>query len=109
MASGVPVVLPAAGGVLTYATAANSWLASPTPEAFAGAIESALQGDPARIDAARQTAERFAWPRVVADYFALQDRLLASPPTLARRPRQQGAEWRGERCGADTRPQRPHR
>jgi alpha-1,6-mannosyltransferase len=91
MASGVPVVLPAAGGVLTYATAANAWLAAATPAAFAAAIESALDGDPARLDAARQTAQRFAWPKVVADYFAVQDRLLASPPTLARQPRQRWA------------------
>lgn len=84
MASGIPVVLPAAGGVLTYATADNAWLAAPDPEAFAAAIESALDGNPARIEAARQTAERFAWPVVVAAYFALQDRLLASPPSLAR-------------------------
>jgi glycosyltransferase involved in cell wall biosynthesis len=87
MASGLAVVLPAAGGVLTYATADNCWLVSPTPEAFCGAIESALDGDPARVAAARRTAERFAWPRVAAEYFALQDRLLASPPPLVRRPR----------------------
>ena len=109
MASGVPVVLPAAGGVLTYATAANAWLAAPTPEAFAGAIESALDGDPARIAAARHTAARFAWPRVVADYFALQDRLLAAPPTLAREPRRRGALWGTQLYRAETRPQRPHR
>jgi alpha-1,6-mannosyltransferase len=86
MASGIPVVLPAAGGVLTYATAANAWLAAPAAEPFASAIASALEGDVGRLEAARQTAERFAWPRVVAAYFTLQDRLLAAPPTLARQP-----------------------
>jgi alpha-1,6-mannosyltransferase len=86
MASGIPVVLPAAGGVLTYATADNAWLAPPEPGAFAAAIEAALEGNPARLEAARRTAERFAWPIVVAEYFALQDRLLASPPSLARQP-----------------------
>jgi hypothetical protein len=74
-------------GVLTYATADNAWLATPEPEAVAAAIESALDVNPARVEAARQTAEPFAWPVVVAAYFALQDRLLASPPSLARQPR----------------------
>ena len=87
MASGVPVVLPAAGGVLTYATADNCWLAAPNPAAFSAAIAGALDGDPGKVAAGRQTAERFAWPRVAAEYFALQDRLLAAPPTLARRQR----------------------
>jgi alpha-1,6-mannosyltransferase len=87
MASGLPVVLPDAGGVLTYATADNAWLAAPTPASFAAAIESAFHGDAARIDSARLTAKRFAWPAVVAGYFALQDRLLASPPSLARQRR----------------------
>jgi alpha-1,6-mannosyltransferase len=85
MASGVPVVLPAAGGVLTFATAANAWLAEPAPGPFAAAIEAALAGDPARVEAGVRTAERFAWPHVTAAYFALLDRLVAAPPSLARR------------------------
>ncbi len=38
MASGVPVVVPNAGGVLTYATSENAELADPTPDGFAESI-----------------------------------------------------------------------
>jgi alpha-1,6-mannosyltransferase len=63
MASRVPVVLPSAGGVLSYATPANSWLAAPDPAAFAHAVRCAvLQPDPARLVAARETARRHDWP-----------------------------------------------
>ncbi len=39
MASGTPTVVPNAGGVLSYATAENSWLAEPDASAFADSIE----------------------------------------------------------------------
>jgi alpha-1,6-mannosyltransferase len=84
MASGVPVVLPAAGGVLSYASAQNAWLAAPTAAAFAHAIRGAVVGDPSRIAAAAATAQSFAWPRVTARYFALHDEWLARRPSLAR-------------------------
>ncbi|HXG53810.1 MAG TPA: glycosyltransferase [Vicinamibacterales bacterium] len=65
MALGVPVVLPAAGGVLTYATDANAWLAVPSAEGLAAAVVWAVS-NPAerrrRTDAARHTAARYAWP-----------------------------------------------
>jgi hypothetical protein len=35
MASRLPVVLPSAGGVLSYANPTNSWLAEPNGESFA--------------------------------------------------------------------------
>jgi hypothetical protein len=38
MASGVPVVVPAAGGVLEYASRENAWLAEPTSASLASAI-----------------------------------------------------------------------
>jgi alpha-1,6-mannosyltransferase len=84
MASGVPVVLPAAGGVLSYASAQNAWLAEPTATAFAHAIRDAVAGDTARVAAAATTARAFAWPHVTARYFALHDEWLARRPSLAR-------------------------
>ncbi len=42
MASGVPLVAPAAGGVLSYATRQNAWLAEPAGEDFADAVREAM-------------------------------------------------------------------
>lgn len=74
MALGVPVVLPAAGGVLTYATDANAWLAVPGAEGLAAAVMRAVV-NPAerrrRVDAARHTAARFAWPLAAERLLAL--------------------------------------
>ena len=90
MASGVPVVVPSAGGVLEYASPRNAWLAEPTAAAFADAVRAARRGDPARIHAARETAHRFRWAAVTQRYFDLYDELYASwirPSRLARLPR----------------------
>lgn len=38
MASGLPLVVPNAGGVLSYANTENAWLAEPNGEAFADAV-----------------------------------------------------------------------
>lgn len=72
MASGTPVILPAAGGVLTYATADNAWLAAPRPAGLAAAIldwhdrpETARH----RAANARETAKGFGWPQTAARYF----------------------------------------
>ncbi len=87
MASGTPVVVPRAGGVLSYANDGNAWLAEPTAPAFRQAIEAALEGDPARIDAARATAEQLAWPKVTARHFKLYDRLAAEARQRESEPR----------------------
>jgi alpha-1,6-mannosyltransferase len=76
MASGCPVVLPAAGGVLAYAGQHNAWLCSADPAAFAAAVQS-VDADPylrsSRLSQARRTAEAFAWNRVIEQFFALLD------------------------------------
>jgi len=77
MSSRVPVVIPAAGGVLEYGTSNNSWLAEPTGPAFADAVRSARRGDPARLIAARETAHRFRWLEVTRRYFDLYDDIYA--------------------------------
>ncbi|MET0753552.1 MAG: glycosyltransferase, partial [Pyrinomonadaceae bacterium] len=43
MASGVPVVAPNAGGILSYATNDNIWLVEPTGENFASAIREIIE------------------------------------------------------------------
>src|SRR5690606_17141489 len=39
MASGVPVVVPDSGGLLSYASAENAWVTPPTAESYAAAID----------------------------------------------------------------------
>lgn len=78
MASGVPVVLPRAGGVLSYASDRNSWLAPPDPDAFAASVGDAVERpDATRLAAARATAGAHAWEQVAGQYFDLYDRLAA--------------------------------
>ncbi len=72
MASGLPVVLPRAGGVLTYANDANAWLGSASAEGLADMVRECI----ARPVLARQrcvvgiaTAQHLAWPHAIATYF----------------------------------------
>ncbi|MPY86376.1 MAG: glycosyltransferase [Luteitalea sp.] len=78
MASGLPVIVPNAGGVLSYASLENAWLAAPTDRGLATALDEMLRAPverAARVEAARLTAERFAWPQVTARIFALYHEL----------------------------------
>lgn len=76
MAAGVPVVVPAAGGVLSYAHAGNAWLAEPTAEGFAAGIVDAVRNrDVVRLAVARQTARDYAWPIMARQYFEALDGL----------------------------------
>lgn len=83
MASGIPVVAPASGGVLEYADSGNAYLAVPRPAAFAAAIRDAAQADPEKIRAALATAREFHWPRVTRRYFELYDGLHERRTTCA--------------------------
>jgi alpha-1,6-mannosyltransferase len=83
MASGVPVVAPASGGVLEYANSSNAWLATPEIVPFALAIRAAAAADPHRLAAARATAQRFRWSHITKRFFAMYDELhrsMASDP-----------------------------
>jgi alpha-1,6-mannosyltransferase len=78
MASGLPVVAPCAGGVLSYANAGNAWLVKPTGTDFAAAVRVVFADDAARamkIEQALQTAANFDWPQVAAVFFELYDEL----------------------------------
>lgn len=100
MASGLPVVVPNAGGVLSYANSSNAWVAEPNGQAFSGAVEqifSDAQCREARIAQALQTAAAFDWSRVTQQFFQLYDDLHASlaVPVTPRRPvsRFRGSLW----------------
>jgi len=76
MASGVPVVLPDRGGVISYANDSNAWLAPPLPDTLAAAIENVerypgLRDE--RIARARATAERFRWSNAASAFFRIYD------------------------------------
>jgi alpha-1,6-mannosyltransferase len=76
MAARTPVVAPASGGLLAYATHDNAWLSAPDPHAMAAAVTACLD-DPAerqrRVARARQTAEAHTWPAAAGRIFALYD------------------------------------
>jgi alpha-1,6-mannosyltransferase len=78
MASGVPLVAPASGGVLSYANDENCWLAQPGGEAFSRAVRNVF-GAPTiaaqKVQQARRTAEEHDWPVIADKMFQLYDLL----------------------------------
>ena len=78
MASGMALVAPASGGILSYADASNSWPVPADASSFQEAVLEAARPD-ARLPrtlAARRTAEHFDWPIVAARMFNIYDRLI---------------------------------
>lgn len=76
MASRLPVVLPSAGGVLSYANPTNAWLAEPNGQSIAHAVESVMsRPDDARLAAACETARQLDWSRVASRFFKLYEDL----------------------------------
>ncbi len=78
MASGVPVVAPDSGGILSYATNENVWLAEPDPQAFVSAIVEITENEPlraAKISRAIITANENTRERSTDNLFATYDRL----------------------------------
>jgi glycosyltransferase involved in cell wall biosynthesis len=78
MASGLPVVAPHAGGVLSYANARNAWLVEPVGVGLAGGVREVFADDAARaakIEQATRTAANFDWPQVASVFFELYDDL----------------------------------
>jgi len=53
MASGIPVVAPNSGGILSYASQENTWLVDPTAKAFAGAVQEVLDDETRRNEKLR--------------------------------------------------------
>ena len=78
MASGLPVVAPNSGGLLSYANSANAWLVQPTGEAFADAVQDIFDDPAARrikIERAARTAADFDWSCTTKLFFQLYDDL----------------------------------
>ena len=78
MASGLPVVAPHAGGVLSYAHTGNAWLVRPEAANFAAGVRDVFADDAARaarIQQALRTAATFDWPQIAAIFFELYDAL----------------------------------
>lgn len=93
MACGLPLVAPAAGGVLSYANGGNAWLSPPTPQDFAAAVAAAHSDGPMRaqrIERARETAEAHDW-KIAAGFFLrlyehLHARVMHAPANSAPEP-----------------------
>ena len=78
MASGLPLIAPNQGGVLSFANQANAWLAKPTGDEFARAARDVFahrESRRSRCGLARKTAQNLSWNRVTSEHFALYDRL----------------------------------
>jgi alpha-1,6-mannosyltransferase len=79
MASGLPLVAPDRGGVLSYANSSNAWIVHPTREAFAQAVREAIFDDhlrQCRIANALRTAEQFRWENVANTFLDLYEDML---------------------------------
>jgi glycosyltransferase involved in cell wall biosynthesis len=80
MASGLPLIAPAAGGVTSYADETNAWLVQATAAAFSAAVRT-VQADPVgslqKTSAARATAVGLSWPRVAERHLRLYRELSA--------------------------------
>ena len=78
MASGVPVVAPNAGGLLSYATDENAWLVEPTAENFAAAIRDIFADENrknSKIKNALETARHYTWESPTDALFELYDKM----------------------------------
>jgi glycosyltransferase involved in cell wall biosynthesis len=80
MASGVPVIAPNSGGILSYANKENAWLVEPKVEAFIAAIKE-IAKDPvlreAKIKRALAVANANTREKATDNLFAIYDNLLA--------------------------------
>ena len=80
MASGVPVVVPNAGGVLSYATNENAWLSAATAESFAAALGAAVANRKLakqKIEKALETVQTHTAALATDLLFATYDEMLA--------------------------------
>lgn len=80
MASGLPLVAPNSGGVLSYANSENAWLVDPDAAAFALTIEELCEAESLRMRRVRNalnTAENFRWGKIAASFLDLYAELCA--------------------------------
>lgn len=78
MASGIPLVAPNSGGILTYANASNAWLTKANAPAFAEAILSAFDSDlrQSRIEAALVTAAAYHAPQTARRFLEMYEQFM---------------------------------
>jgi alpha-1,6-mannosyltransferase len=76
MGLGTPVVMPASGGVLSYGTGDNAWLAEPGARGLGEALRACLLDESERrrrVAYGRTTAADHAWARVTPEIFRVYD------------------------------------
>src|SRR5690606_7954145 len=86
MASGIPIVAPRGGGILSYADDDNAWLVEPTGEAFGSAIVEIIT-DPnlrdrktaAAMKAVEANTREASTDRLFAAYDDLYERYIKQP------------------------------
>jgi glycogen synthase len=80
MASGLPLVAANTGGITSFATEANAWLAEPTAAAFAASVRQVFQDHGVRLARVREglaTAFAHRWDCAALAYFSLYDAIHA--------------------------------
>ncbi len=78
MASGVSIVVPNSGGILSYANRENAWLTEPTPQAFAETIKAVFSNEELReskIAKSLETASRNSKKKAIERLFETYDRI----------------------------------
>jgi alpha-1,6-mannosyltransferase len=97
LAAGLPLIAPRAGGVLSYASDANAWLAEPNGPAFAAAVQAVFALEPRRAERlaqGRATAQRYGWATVTQAWFTLYEELQEQFPASRFAPVAPAAGWR---------------
>jgi glycosyltransferase involved in cell wall biosynthesis len=80
LASGLPLVAPNSGGVLSYANDTNAWLANPDRQSFASAITSVFDDEfvrRSRIEQGIETSSRYTWEASTDALFDIYDQMYA--------------------------------
>jgi len=78
MASGIPVLVPNSGGLLSYSTDENAWLVEPTAEQFAAGVRDILSDEKRRDDKtarAYETSKNYSWEKSTDRLFSTYDKL----------------------------------
>jgi glycosyltransferase involved in cell wall biosynthesis len=79
MASGIPVIAPNSGGILTYATQENAWLVEPSASEFAQAVKEALTNAPVtneKIANALVSVRSTNWEQACEEAFSVYEQML---------------------------------
>jgi hypothetical protein len=80
MASGLPLVVPNSGGVISYANLENAWTVPATVEHFAAAV-SEITSNPARAfektQKALASAKAYGWEEIASSFLDLYESLFA--------------------------------